>query len=73
MELTIQIPDDLYRHAAEVAASTERSVEDILAGAVEQMIEFQRLEIKASRGSREKFLAVMNKVPAAPPPEEDTL
>ena len=73
MELTSQIPDDLYRHATEVAAARQRPVEEILKLAVEQMIEFELLEIKASRGKREKFSEVIAKVPVVPPSEEDSL
>ncbi len=72
MDVTVKIPEELYRRAVEVAAAENVSVDQIFASAFEQrMIEFERLKDKVSRGSDEKFLRVMSKVPAAELPDHD--
>jgi len=72
MNLTISISDELYRHAAEVAAAEKMSVEDLLASAFEEtVLEFERLKEKAAKGSYERFLRVMSKVPSSEPAEND--
>ena len=74
MNLTINVPEDLYRSAKEIAAAENVSVEELFASAVEERIlEFERLKEKASRGSYEKFLQVMARIPAMEPPEHDRL
>jgi hypothetical protein len=83
MSVSVNISEELYRRAAEVAASENISVDDLFASAFEErLVEFERLQssypsasmkAKASRGSYEKFLRVMSKVPAVDPPEFDRL
>ena len=74
MNISIHIPEDLYRRATEVAAAENISVDDLFASAFEErLLEFERLKEKASHGSYEKFLRVMSKVPAVEPPEHDRL
>ncbi len=74
MNLTIEVSDDLYRRAAEIAAEAQVSVEDLFASALEErLLEFERLKERASHGSYEKFRRVMSKVPAVEPPEYDRL
>jgi hypothetical protein len=74
MNLTINIPEDLYESAKEIAANENISVEELFASAFEErVLEFERLKEKASRGSYEKFREVMAKVPAVEPPECDRL
>ena len=74
MNVTVNVPEDLYRRATEVAAAENISVDDLFASAFEErLLEFERLKGKASRGSYEKFLRVMSKVPAVEPPDYDHL
>ena len=74
MNISIHIPEDLYRRATEVAAAESISVDDLFASAFEErLLEFERLKEKAARGSYQKFLLVMSKVPAVEPPEHDRL
>ncbi len=74
MSVSVNIPEELYRRATEIAASESVSVDDLFASAFEErLLEFERLREKASRGSYEKFLKVMSKVPAAEPPDYDRL
>lgn len=72
MNLTINIPEELYESAKQIAAAENVSVEELFASAFEERIlELERLKEKAVRGSYEKFQQVMRKVPAAEPPEYD--
>lgn len=74
MNLTINVSDEIYRRAAEVAAVENVSIEDLFASAFEErVLEFERLKEKAAKGSYEKFLQVMSKVPANKPAELDRL
>jgi hypothetical protein len=73
MNLTINIPDELYESAKHIAAAEKTSVEELFASAFEERIlEFERLKEKAARGSYDKFLQVMAKVPATKPPAHDS-
>lgn len=72
MSVHVNVPEELYRRAAEVAAAENTSVDELFASAFEErLLEFERLKERAARGSYEKFLRVMSKVPAAEPPESD--
>jgi hypothetical protein len=74
MNVSVSIPEELYRRAAEVAAAENIPVDDLFASAFEErLLEFERLKEKASRGSYEKFMRVMSKVPAVEPSEHDRL
>jgi hypothetical protein len=74
MNVSVNIPEELYRRASEVAAAENIPVDELFASAFEERIlEFERLKEKASRGSYEKFMRVMAKVPAVEPPEHDRL
>ena len=74
MSVTVNIPEELYRRASAVAAAENISVDDLFASAFEErLFEFERLKEKASRGSYQKFLDVMAKVPAAEPAPFDRL
>ncbi len=70
MNLTINISEALYQ----IAAVENVSVEELFASAFEErVLEFERLEEKAVRGSYDKFRQVMSRVPAVEPPECDRL
>jgi hypothetical protein len=74
MSMSVNIPEELYRRASEIAAAEKISVDDLFASAFEErLLELERLKEKASHGSYEKFLHVMSKVPALEPPESDSL
>jgi len=52
MSVTVNIPEDLYRQASEIAASENVSVDELFASAFEERIlELERLKEKAARGS----------------------
>ena len=72
MNVSINVSEELYRWAAEVATAENISVDDLFASAFEErLLEFERLKEKASRGNYQKFPRVMAKVPAVEPPEHD--
>ena len=74
MSVAVNIPEELYRQASEIAASENVSVDELFASAFEErLLELERLKSKASRGSYEKFMQVMAKVPAVEPPDFDRL
>jgi hypothetical protein len=48
MNVSIHVPEELYRRAAEVAAAENVSVDDVFASAFEgRLLEFERLKEKA--------------------------
>jgi hypothetical protein len=68
MIVSVNVPEEFYRRATEVAALENLSVDDLFASAFEaRLLELERLKKKASHGSYEKFLRVMSKVPAVAP------
>ena len=74
MTLNVTVPDAVYRQMAELAAWQQVSVERIVAAALaEQLSGWARVEQMAERASRERFLAALDKVPAAEPAPEDRL
>ena len=74
MTLSVIVPDTVYRQIAELAARQQVSVERIVAAALaEQLSGWSRVEQMAERGNRERFLAALEKVPAAEPAPEDRL
>ena len=74
MTLTINVDDELYKRAVEIAAQENIPVEELFAAAFEErLIEFEHLKKRAERGSYEKFLRAMDKIPAVEPPEYDRL
>ena len=73
MTLSVTGPDAVYRQIAELAARQQLSVERIVAALAEQLSGWARVEQMAERGSRGRFLAALDKVPAAEPAPEDRL
>ena len=74
MTLNVTVPDGVYRQIAELAARQRVSVERIVAAALaEQLSGWSRADQMAEHGSRERFLAALDKVPAAELAPEDRL
>lgn len=64
MSVNVSVPDDLYKKAAEISNARHVSVEEVFASAfAEQLSSWERLQTRAARGDRNKFLAVLDKVP----------
>jgi hypothetical protein len=72
MSVSVNIPEDLYRQAREIAESQHLSVDDVVSSAfADQLAAWARLKQRAARGSRESFLAVLDKVPDVEPEDYD--
>jgi len=72
MSMTVSVPEDLYQKAVEIAKTQHLSVDDVFASAfVEHVAAWERLQQRAARGNREKFLAVLDKVPDVEPEDFD--
>jgi hypothetical protein len=74
MTVSVNIPDDLYRQAREIADSQHLSVDDVISSAfAEQLAALERLRQRAARGNRETFVQVLKKVPDVEPDDCDRL
>jgi hypothetical protein len=74
MSVSVSVPEELHKKAVEIAKAQRVSVDEVFASAfVEQLAAWERLKQRAARGSREKFLAVLDGVPDAEPEEQDRL
>lgn len=72
MTPSVNIPEELYRKAAKIASERHTSVDEVFASAfVEQLAAWERLRQRAVRGDRDKFTAVLGKVPDVDPEEYD--
>jgi len=70
--VNINVPDELYREAEEIAKAQNTSVEEVLLSPFADHIRnWQRFQQRAARGSREHFLTVLDKVPDVEPEEWD--
>lgn len=71
---SVQLPDDLYKQAAELAERDQVSVDKLVAALVhEHACEWERLRSRAARGSVDKLKAVLAKVSDAQPEPFDRL
>jgi predicted transcriptional regulator len=74
MSVTITVPEVLYRKASEIAKAEHVSVDEVFAAALAQQVSaLDRIKERAKRGSRDKFLAVLDKSPDVEPDEYDRL
>ncbi|HLI83086.1 MAG TPA: hypothetical protein VKV17_04165 [Bryobacteraceae bacterium] len=72
MSVSIRVPDELYRKAVEIANAQNTSADEIFASAfAEQLSAWERLQQRAARGSRDKFLAALEQAGNAQPDETD--
>jgi predicted DNA-binding ribbon-helix-helix protein len=71
---SIQLPDDVYRRASELAEADHVSVDRLVAAIVnERASEWSKLQDRAARGSPEKLRNVLAKVSDVPPEAFDRL
>ncbi len=74
MSVSINIPQELYDQARSIAEAHRVPVEQVFASAfADQFAAWQRLQERAARGDRQKFLAVLDNVPDIEPEEYDRL
>ena len=72
MIVNVEVPKDIYDRASEIARSQSMSVADVFATAcAEHVAAWERLESRAKRGDRTKFLEVLAKVPDVEPDDRD--
>ena len=75
--LTIKLPESLAKKAAELARQDEISLDQFASLAIAEKMSAwltqDYLAERAKRGSREKFLKAMAKVPPVEPEEHDRL
>lgn len=72
MIVSLDVPKDLYDKASEIARSQNLTVNDVFATACfEHIAAWERLENRAKRGDRAKFLEVLARVPDVEPDEYD--
>lgn len=73
--LSLRLPDSLHKQIRELAQQDGISINQFISTAVAEKLSAlmteDYLEKRAQRGSREKFLAVLAKVPDAPPEPGD--
>ena len=71
---SIQLPDDVYQRASELAASDHVSVDKLVAALVSERVgDWYRVKDRAERGSIEKLKHVLSKVSNAPADAVDQL
>lgn len=73
--LSLRLPDSLHNRIRELAQQDGISINQFISTAVAEklaaLMTEEYLEKRARRGSREKFLAVLAKVPDVPPEPGD--
>ena len=73
--LSLRLPDSLHKKVRELAQQEGISINQFISTAVAEkmaaLLTVEYLEERAKRGSREKFLAVLAKVPDVPPEPGD--
>jgi hypothetical protein len=74
MSTTVNIPEDLYQQAREIADAQHLSVDEVIVSAfAEQLAAWERLKQRAARGRRDAFVSVLEKVPDVEPEEDDRI
>ena len=72
MSRTISIPEELFERVVELARKQQVSPERIVSAALaEQLAGWSRMEDMASRASRDRFIAALDRVPDVEPIAED--
>lgn len=75
--ISLRLPDSLHKQARELAKREHVSINQLAATALAEKIAAlmteEYLEQRAARGSREKFMAALAKVPDVEPAAEDQL
>jgi hypothetical protein len=74
MSISVSVPEELYNKAVKIADAQHVSVDEVFASAfVEQLAAWERLQQRAARGDRRRFLAALDKVPDIEPQDFDRL
>ena len=71
----VRVPDSLMQYVSELAKREGISVDQFIASAIAEKVSaldgLDYLKERAKRGSREKFLRALSKVPDVEPADED--
>jgi hypothetical protein len=71
---SVQLPDDVYQRAAQLAEADQVSVDRLVAALVNAGVgDWEKVQARAGRGSLEKLKSVLSKVNDAPPEPADRL
>ena len=74
MSVSVSVPEELYEKAAAIAKAQNISVDEVFASAfAEHLAAWERLKRRSASGTREDFLAVLDKVPDVEPAPEDRI
>jgi hypothetical protein len=74
MSTSVNIPEDLYQQAREIANAQHLSVDEVIASAfAEHLAAWERLKQRSARGRRDAFASVLEKVPDVEPEEQDCI
>ncbi|MGA7415343.1 MAG: hypothetical protein WBW33_33025 [Bryobacteraceae bacterium] len=74
MSISINIPDELYQQALMIAETHHVPIDEVFASAfADQLAVWQRLQQRVVRGNKDKFFAVLDKVPDVEPDELDRI
>jgi len=74
MSVSITVSDEIYEQARSIAEAHHIPVDDVFAKAfAEQFSAWQRLQERVKLGDRDKFVAVLNKVPDIEPEAYDRI
>lgn len=75
--LSLRLPDSIHKKVRELALEDGVSINQFISTAVAEklsaLLTVEYLEERAKRGSREKFLAILGRVPDKPPEPGDEL
>lgn len=64
MSVSINIPEEIYAQARAIAEAQNIAVKDVFAWALaDHFTAWQRIQKRAARGHREKYVAVLDLVP----------
>ena len=74
MTVSINMPENLYQQARDIAESQHLSIDEVISSAfAEHLIAWEKLKERAARGNRDAFLRVLDKVPDVDPEDYDQL
>ncbi|MCX6599362.1 MAG: hypothetical protein NTV70_23660 [Acidobacteria bacterium] len=74
MTIQVNLPEEAYRRAVDVAEREHCTVEQLIAdGFLRELDAWDRLVARAAKGSRKEFLELLARIPDGEPDEHDRL
>ena len=72
MTVSVEVPQDVFDRASEIARAQSMSVPEVFASACARHVaDWEKLESRTSRGGKLKFLEVLAKAPDVEPEAHD--